>query len=195
MEDNVFVFCILVRSSNFTFAASPDPETEATVFIGGLFTKIFEHLINVFFLIFAIIGFYLQTVIDDCFETIQDLHDVILLIYKLGKWRICCPSFDLNLRRCFLTVLKELIQLIQAILFHICLLVGWDVWLKQEITEASKQSFNVFFLVVYAHLLHVGDNLLGELDVVIPDKVNFVFHSIYNAIHEQVVLEQIFCIL
>ena len=47
----------------------------------------------------------------------------------------------------------------------------------------------MFFLVVYAHLLHVGDNLLGELDIVIPDKVDFIFHSIYDAIHEEFVLE------
>ena len=47
----------------------------------------------------------------------------------------------------------------------------------------------MLFLIVNAHLFHIGHYLLSKLNVVISHEVDFVFHSVNYALHEQIGLK------
>ena len=53
----------------------------------------------------------------------------------------------------------------------------------------------MLLLVIDAHLLHVGDYFLGELDVMVPHEVDFVLHTVNDASHEHPLLEQVLRVL
>ena len=116
------VFGVLVRPTSFALSCTPGPEIPATSFIGGLLAEVFEHLFDVLFLVFGVVGLYFETVVDDGLEAVDDLHDVVLLVDEFRERRIG-RVLDGNLGGLLLSAFEELVVLIHVVLLGVALLV------------------------------------------------------------------------